>query len=113
MIEMKEELKAEIESGKRREKTIEGTIPRSTTVMREIFDELAKSGPDGEKLASAFRKTAGKQTIVSSLNRARREGKLVDKARELLSKEETNQVSTLKEKTETRLKRICWCWIQP
>jgi len=78
MIEMKEKLKAEIESSRRREVTIEGMTPRTTSIIKKIYDELAKSGDDGEKLASAFRKVASRQSVVSALHRARRRGKLID-----------------------------------
>lgn len=113
MIEMKEKLKAEIESSRRREVTIEGTTPRTTSIIRKIYDELAKSGDDGEKLASAFRKVASRQSVVSALHRARRRGKLVEKARELLLREENVPVAKPEKEKEVRLTRVCWCWIHP
>lgn len=112
MIEMKEELKAELESGKRRERTIEGVAPRATSAIKEIFDELAKSGEEGEKLAIAFRKVAGRQAIVNALNRARREGKLVEKARELLPRENNGSTTVIVKENEVKLVRVCWCWAQ-
>jgi len=111
MSRMKEELKTEIESSIRREKTIEGTTPRTTSIIKEIFDELAKSGEDGEKLASTFRKVASRQSVVSALNRARREGNLLEKARELL-REDNMPINETEEKKEIKLTRVCWCWIQ-
>jgi superfamily II DNA/RNA helicase len=113
MIKMKEELKAEIESTQKRENALEGTAPRTTTAIKSIYDELAKSGTDGEKLASAFRKVAARQSIVRALEEARRDGKLVEKARELLQKEKMPSAEEPTNAEETRLKRICWCWIQP
>lgn len=112
MIEMKEKLKAEIESSRRREVTIEGTTPRTTSIIKKIYDELAKSGDDGEKLASAFRKVASRQSVVSALHRARRRGKLIEKARELLLREENVPVAKPEKEKEVRLTRVCWCWIQ-
>lgn len=113
MIEMKEKLKTEIESSRRREKTIEGMAPRATSIIRKIYQELAKSGDDGEKLASAFRKVASRQGVVSALQRARKRGNLIEKARELLLREENAPVSKLEKEKEVKLTRVCWCWIQP
>jgi superfamily II DNA or RNA helicase len=112
MIEMKEELKTEIESSRRREKTIEGVAPRATSAIKEIFDELAKSGEEGERMAIAFRKVAGRQGIVNALNRARREGRLLEKARELLRKENNGSTAEPMSEKEVKLTRICWCWTQ-
>jgi superfamily II DNA or RNA helicase len=112
MIEMKEELRAERESSKVREKTIEGVAPRATVAIKEIFDELAKSGEEGERLAIAFRKVSGRQGIVNALNRARREGKLVERARELLPKENNGSTTEPEKEEEVKISRICWCWAQ-
>jgi 5-methylthioribose kinase len=95
-----------------REKTIEGVVPRATSTIKEIYDELAKSGEEGEKLAIAFRKVAGRQAIVNALNRARREGRLLEKARELLRKENNVSATDPAKEKEVKLTRICWCWIQ-
>ena len=114
MTEMKHELKAEIESSRKREKAIEGFPVRATSIIKEIYDELAKSGEDGEKLASAFRKAASRQSVVATLQRARREGTLIKKARELLLKEEEETpIKETEEEKELKLTRVCWCWIQP
>jgi len=112
MTEMKHELKAEIESSRKREKAIEGFPVRATSIIKEIYDELARSGEDGEKLASAFRKVSSRQSVVATLQRARREGTLIKKARELLLKEEETPINETEEK-ELKLTRVCWCWIQP
>ena len=92
---------------------MEGVAPRVTKTIREIYDELANSSaPDGEKLANLFNKLAGRQGIVNALEKAKREGNLLQKARELL-KEELVEPSEPKEQREIKLSRICWCWIQP
>jgi SNF2 family DNA or RNA helicase len=113
MTEMKHELKAEIESSRKREKAIEGFPVRATSIIKEIYDELAKSGEDGEKLASAFRKVASRQSVVATLQRARREGTLIKKARDLLQKEEETPINNTEEEKKLKLTRVCWCWIQP
>jgi len=113
MTQMKEELQAEMEASKRREKAIEGFPVKATAIIKEIYDELAKSSEDGEKLAIAFRKASSRQSVVTALNRARREGNLLKKARELLLKEDSITTSETSEENETKLTRVCWCWIQP
>jgi superfamily II DNA or RNA helicase len=111
MKTMKNELKADLESRLRREKTISGTAPKATTTIKQIYDELAKSGAEGEKLAIAFRKASNRQNIVSALQKARREGNLTEKAKELLTQPDETIIEPPKEK-EIKLKRMCWCWIQ-
>jgi len=113
IVKIKQELKAEIERSKRREKTIAGFPIKATSTIKEIYDELAKSGEEGEKLAVAFRKASSRQNIVTALNRARREGTLLQKAKELLQKEEALPIPKPEEEKETKLTRVCWCWIQP
>jgi hypothetical protein len=113
MIQIKQELKTEIETSKKREKAIEGFPIKATLIIKEIYDELAKSGEGGEKLAIAFRKASSRQSVVAALNRARREGNLIQKAKELLLKEGTPPTNQTAEEKETKLTRVCWCWIQP
>jgi predicted transcriptional regulator len=111
MKEMKGELKQELESRRRREKTLQGAPPKATKTIREIYDALANSGDDGEKLANIFKKVAGRQSIVNALNQAMRSGNLVQKARDLLKEEALPEEP--EEKEEVKLTRVCWCWIQP
>jgi superfamily II DNA or RNA helicase len=113
MSRIKQELKAEIETSKRREKAIAGFPIKATHIIKEIFDELAKSGEEGEKLAIAFRKASSRQSVVNALNHARREGNLLKKAKELLLKEDTSPPTETTPEKETKLTRVCWCWIQP
>jgi hypothetical protein len=111
MKEMKGELKQELDSRRRREKTLQGTPPKATQTIREIYDALANSGDDGERLANIFKKVAGRQSIVSALKQAMRSGNLVQKARELLKEEAI--IEEPEEEREVKLTRVCWCWIQP
>ena len=111
MKNMKDETKWDLESRRRREKTLQGTPPKVTQTIREIYDALANSGDDGEKLANAFKKVASRQSIVSSLKQAMRSGDLVQRARELLKEEEP--LEEPEEEKEVKLTRVCWCWIQP
>jgi len=109
MRRMKRELKEEIETGQKREKTIAGAPIRTTKAMREIVDALVKE-PDGEELAQQFRQQANNSNLVRSLTRALREGNLVEKARELLKQIKTAEKP---EPKPPKLKRICWCYLHP
>lgn len=113
MKTMKKELRAEIETMRRRERTLAGTVPRATKTIKEIFDALATSGPDGEKLAAEFRKNASRQTLVRALLKAKKEGRLLTKAKELLQHRVKEPMTERDEEKEIRLRRVCWCWIHP
>jgi len=62
-------------------------------------------------LANAFKKVAGRQSIVSSLKQAMRSGDLIYRARELLKEEEP--LEEPEEEKEVKVTRVCWCWMQP
>lgn len=113
MAEIKQELREEIETRKRREKSLERVPVKATSIIKEIYDELAKSGEEGEKLATAFRKASSRPSVVNILSRARREGNLLQKAKEILLREESTLTAQIVEDKETKLTRVCWCWIQP
>src|SRR5205807_10236436 len=105
MKEMKSTLKNDLDTRRRREKTLEGTPPKVTQTIREIFDALANSGEDGEKLANIFRKAAGRYNLVSALKKAERSGNLISKARELL-KEGVQPEEPQDEGGESKLTRV-------
>lgn len=112
---MKEELKTELTTQQRRELTLKGTITRPTATIKEIYDTLTKQ-EDGEKLAAALRKIEGNPNIIRTLQRAQKEGNLIEKARNILLKgtppDQEPTEDNQKEK-EPKLTRICWCWLQP
>jgi len=110
MQAMKQELFEELIAARRRRRTLRGAAASPSRIIKEIYDELAKHEPDGEKLALLFRKNSTKQTLVSALVRARKNGVLVEKARELLTRVNSDKEFVEKEK-EIELKRVCWCWI--
>ncbi len=112
MKSMKQDLKEDIEAGIRRKRTLKGMVPRATKTIKEIYDALANSGPDGEKLAAEFRKAAVRTNLVKALNDARKSGKLVETARQLLGEEKETIIESLLNE-EIELRRVCWCWIQP
>ena len=114
MRAMKQELAAEVDAVRIRRRTLEGTAQRPTRAIKEIYDELARHDPDGERLALLFRRNSSRQTLVRALLKAREDGFLVEKAKELLYKAtpETRAVKEAEDK-EIKLKRVCWCWIHP
>jgi len=113
MKRLKHDLRKELEDRLRRDSTLQGVPPRATRAIREIYNELAISQePDGETLAVLFREMAGRQGVVNALQQARREGRLIQKARELLKKQNAREDPN-KPESEKKLTRVCWCWIQP
>jgi hypothetical protein len=110
---MKSSLRRELEERRERERTIGGTPVRATETIRKIFDALANIVPDGEKLAARFREASNNQAMVSALQQAMKEGRLEEKARELLAHAIPANASPNGTDTAVKLKRICWCWIQP
>jgi len=114
MRTMKQELATEVDAAKIRRRTLEGTAQRPSRVIKEIFDELAQHDPDGERLALLFRRNSSKQTLVRALAKAREEGTLVERARELLFRPTPQtEVEVEDDQKEAKLKRVCWCWLHP
>ncbi|HZW57272.1 MAG TPA: hypothetical protein VFF30_13360 [Nitrososphaerales archaeon] len=116
MRDMKEELKQQLEVQVNRERALAGVPPRPTRVIRDIYNDLANSGTaDGEELAALFRDQSNRQAVVTAMQNARKEGKLLEKAREILRQSAGIQdnVETQSAPAEVKLTRICWCWIHP
>jgi hypothetical protein len=88
-----------------------GPPPRVTQTIRGVYDALASSGGDGEKLANAVKRVAGRQSIVSILKQVMRWGDLVQKSGELLKKEQLPEEP--EEEKEVKLTCVCWRWMQP
>jgi SNF2 family DNA or RNA helicase len=110
---LKEETLNEIEERRRRALTLEGTPAKPTRTITEIYNELASSGEDGERLASMFRSRANSSALVRELQKARRNGELLKKAKELLEDRGENNTPPAKGSEPLKLRRICWCWVQP
>ena len=106
----KHKLIEELMEMKKREITFSGLVKPDKRI-RQIYEALARHGDEGERLAAKFKKVAGSKTVVDQLWRALQNGRLVDEAREILSKAEAPNQE--KETTESyKLKRICWCYIK-
>lgn len=107
MKEMKREVYNEIESNLRKQLTIGSSPLKANKVIKEIYDELSRID---EKLAVKFRENSNKPYIVDTLNRARKEGKLYDKAKDILgnikSNDDTFNISDI------RVRRVCWCYLE-
>ncbi|MBX8631711.1 MAG: hypothetical protein J9259_04220 [Thermoplasmata archaeon YP2-bin.285] len=114
MSEVKESLKKELNERRQREITLGGTPLRAMKAVKEILDEPANSGEGGEALAARLKVRSNNQSLVSALYEARKEGRLVDKARELLPELTTaSGQEPAGQAGELKLNRVCWCWIQP
>ncbi|MHB8568098.1 MAG: helicase-related protein [Nitrososphaerales archaeon] len=116
MREMKEELKLQLEVQVNRERALAGVPPRPTQMIRDIYNELANSGAsDAEELAALFRDQSNRQAVVSALQNARKEGKLLEKAREILRQAVTSEDGGQSQSVQygVRLTRVCWCLIRP
>ncbi|MGI0080964.1 MAG: hypothetical protein ACRECH_15245 [Nitrososphaerales archaeon] len=116
MRDMKEELKQQLEVQVNRERALAGVPPRPTQVIRDIYNDLANSGTaDGEELAALFRDQSNRQAVVTAMQNARKEGKLLEKAREILRQSAATRDNgeTQSAPAEVKLTRICWCWIHP
>lgn len=114
MKALKEETMKEIEERRRRALTLEGTPSKPTKAIMEVYDELARSGEEGERLAIAFKNRANSSSLVRELQRARKDGQLLRRAKELLENEKREGVAGPQGGAEPlKLRRVCWCWVQP
>ncbi|MHB1868152.1 MAG: C-terminal helicase domain-containing protein, partial [Nitrososphaerales archaeon] len=112
MKDMKAELMQQLEAQVNRERALAGVPPRPTQLIRDIYNELASSGAEGgEELAALFRNQSNRQAVVTALQNARKEGHLLEKAREILKQPSPEE--QIEPQAEVRLARVCWCWIHP
>ncbi len=105
---MKKELLDEIKSNIRKKETM---VAGSNKVIKELFDKLAKVDED---LAVRFRNHSNKSYIVDTLKKADREGKLIEKAREILTniKDDSNNNDDDKiDDSNIMIRRVCWCYL--
>jgi hypothetical protein len=94
---------------------LEGTPAKPSRVVREILDELARSGAGGEELAAAFREMANRSALVRELQEARKNGEPFKRAREPLKSERGRGLAAGPQvgAEQLKLRRVCWCWVQP
>jgi superfamily II DNA or RNA helicase/HKD family nuclease len=110
---IKEETMKEVIERKKRQITLKEIPLKATKTIREIYEELAKSGDEGEALAAEFRKKANNSSLVRELQIAMKNGNLISRAKELLSVKVELNSDEANDNDGMRLKRVCWCWIQP
>ena len=110
--ELKSWLKSKIESERMVMDIQQGRKIGTTKQEREIYEELQKSGPEGIKLSAIFNKARARQTVVTTLYKAMKEGNLLSKAKEVL--ESYNNTGPIPEFVSDKvlLKRICWCLLK-
>jgi hypothetical protein len=108
----KDDLKNELEKKKLREITSIGPDKINKTII-EIFDQLSKYGPEGEKLAAMFRELSDRLSVVKELKKASERGELLEKAKAILpTMMEVKKKEDYKAMGELNLKRICWCYFR-
>jgi ERCC4-related helicase/HKD family nuclease len=105
---LKVELLNEIREKERVRITRERVPTSPNKVVKEIYDTLEKMGEI--ELAARFREASSNSRTVTLLKKALEEGRLVEKARKLLS-----QIGDTKpmDRKPIKLKRLCWCVITP
>jgi hypothetical protein len=105
--EMKKELLDEIKSNLRKKETM---VAGSNKVIKELFDKLAE---EDEELAVKFRNNSNKSYIVDTLKKADREGKLIEKAREILAniKNDNSDDDNKIDDSNIKIRRVCWCYL--
>ncbi len=107
----KDALRRELERASLREVTRGEAPEKVTRTIAEIYDALAKAGPEGEKLAAMFRGLANRSTVVEGLKRAKSEGRLLEKAREILPPLASAPPRGESDESIPKLRRMCWCLI--
>jgi len=81
--------------------------------IKTLFNELSLAGEEGERLAVLFRRVANSPRVVELLWNAYRRGKLIEEARQVLSKAVLAAETTAEKKSRPRkLKRVCWCYLR-
>ncbi|MEM0142821.1 MAG: helicase-related protein [Candidatus Parvarchaeum sp.] len=112
--EIKSWLRAKIEDEKLISDIQQGRKIRATNQEREILVALQQSGDEGIRLSALFNVARAKQSIVTTLYKALVNGKLLEKAKEVLKEIELDEdkYKNNEQEANTNLKRICWCWIK-
>lgn len=81
----------------------------------DISEALQNMGDEGIELSAAFNAASSKQSVVTTLYKAMRDGNLLENAREILSSyESTTQDASDYDSDfpELELKRVCWCLLR-
>ena len=90
----------------------QGRKTRSTKQEQEILVALQSSGDEGIRLSALFNTARARQTVVTSLYKALKEGKLLERAIEILKSYESTERDEDDNFVKIELKRICWCLIK-
>ncbi len=111
--ELKLWLKNKIESERMIMDIQRGRKIGTTKQEREIYEALQKSGSEGIELSAIFNNARARQTVVTTLYKAMKDGNLLEKAREVL-KSYSSSIGNISNDVggEADLKRVCWCLIK-
>ncbi len=109
---LKSWLKNKIETERSVKDIQQGRKIGTTKQEREIYEELQKSGPEGIRLSAIFNSARARQTVVTTLYKAMKDGNLLSKANEVLESYNNNDANSESVSAEVNLKRICWCLLK-
>jgi SNF2 family DNA or RNA helicase len=109
--DLKSSLRKKIEDEKKIKNIQQGRKFGTTKQEREIYEALQKLGSEGMELSAIFNIARARQTVVASLNKALKEGDLLERAREVLRSYDssTNDGEKNELDGDTSLRRVCWC----
>ncbi len=112
--EIKDWLKNNIEEELKIQTVQQGRKVRSSKQEGEIHTALQNLGDEGIALSAKFNVARTKQTVVTTLYKALKEGNLLEKAREILNTADSsqNEVKNNVADTSVELKRVCWCLVK-
>jgi hypothetical protein len=109
--DLKSVLRNKIEEEKKIKDIQQGRKTSATKQEREIYEALQKLGSEGVELSAIFNVARAKQTVVASLSKALKEGKLLERAREVLKSysSSTSGSEASAFDVDANLRRVCWC----
>lgn len=112
--EIKTWLKNRLEEELKIQTVLHGGKVRASRQEQEISAALQILGDEGIALSAKFNAARSKQAVVTTLYKAMREGKLLEKAKEVLDSYESSKDDTENQDSESEidLKRVCWCLLK-
>ena len=105
-------LKTKLEEEKLISEARQGRKARATKQEQEILVALQQLGDEGILLSASFNVARAKPSVVTTLYNALREGKLLERAREVLKESASQVYETESDEADVDLRRVCWCWIR-
>ena len=112
--ELKGWLKNKLEEELKVQTVQQGRKVRASKQEQEISFALQSLGDEGIALSAKFNAARAKQTVVTTLFKAMRDGNLLEKAKEVLISYESGKdnAESRVSNSEINLKRVCWCFLK-